>query len=213
MPPRTPRPAGSLLAHRVRRAVLRRRRLVTALLAGTAVVVAVRLVAPPPDPTAPMVVAARDLPAGVTLTAADLREVDAPPGVLPAQAATSAEPLVGRLLAGPMRRGEPFTDRRVVGPGLLAGYADGLVAAPVRLVDRDTAALLSVGDHVDVYAAGADPGDSADLVAADSAVLALPQPAEGGREGATVVLAVSPEQAARLAQAAATTALSLGIRR
>ncbi len=52
-----------------------------------------------------------------------------------------------------MRAGETITDVRLVGPALLAGYGDQLVAAPVRIADAGSAALLQPGDVIDVLAA------------------------------------------------------------
>ena len=56
------------------------------------------------------------------------------------------------LVFAPMRRSEPLTDARLLGPGLLAGYGTGLVATPVRIADADAAKLLSPGDVIDVLA-------------------------------------------------------------
>ena len=50
--------------------------------------------------------------------------------------------LTGRVLAAPVRRGEPVTDVRVVGPGLWSQVPAGQVAAPVRLADLAVATLL-----------------------------------------------------------------------
>ena len=56
------------------------------------------------------------------------------------------------------------------------------------------------GDHIDVYAAVADVGQPAAVVAADVVVIAVPEPTEVSRQpGAVVVLAATPDQAARLA--------------
>ena len=104
---------------------------------------------------------ARDLPAGATLTARDVVTVDYAPGTAPTGLA--ADP-VGRVLAAPMRAGEAVTDVRLVGASLAAAYPDDVVV-PVRLPDAGMAALLRVGDRIDLVAA--DPqGDSARVVAA-----------------------------------------------
>jgi hypothetical protein len=63
----------------------------------------------------------------------------------------------GRVLTGPIRRGEPLTDVRLLGRGLLAGQSDGLVATPVRIADADAAQLVSPGDVIDVLAASTGP--------------------------------------------------------
>ena len=58
-----------------------------------------------------------------------------------------------------VRRGEVLTDVRLVGAGGARGLGPGLVAAPVRVADAETVALLRPGDVVDVLAA--EPTDGA----------------------------------------------------
>jgi Flp pilus assembly protein CpaB len=185
----------------VRRSVLRRRRLLAALLLGAAVVAGLRTVSPEPPPTVAVLAAARDLPAGTVLGPGDLASVPFAAGTSPA-GTVPREELLGRTLAAPVRRGEPLTDRRVVGPGLLDGYP-GLVAAPVPVPDPATAGLLRVGDRVDLLAA--DPrGGEATVLAEQAPVLALPDaPADqvGAAAGRVVVLAVPPDAAADIVSA------------
>ena len=97
---------------------------------------------------------------------------DSVPDGRPARAAA-----VGRTLAAPLRRGEPVTDVRLVGPSLLRGYP-GLVAVPVRIPDPGTVALLRVGDRVDLLVTETD-GSAARLLAGGVPVLALPVDPEG----------------------------------
>jgi hypothetical protein len=63
-----------------------------------------------------------------------------------------------------------------------------------------------------VYSAQGDLVHPASLVAADVAVIAVPEPLAPGEQGAIVVLAATPDQAARLAQASATTGVAVAIR-
>jgi Flp pilus assembly protein CpaB len=168
--------------------------------------------------------AAHDLSGGTTISAGDLRILSVPPESVPAGAFTDAATLRGRVLAGPVRSGETITDVRLVGSALLAGYGNGLVAAPVRIADAAAAALLRPGDVIDVLAAdgggadGALVASQARLVASDVRVVTVPGDDEsvmsGGDfgEGALVVLATTSETAARLASAAVTSRLSLTIR-
>lgn len=153
----------------VRRAVLARRRLLAALLAGVAVAAGLQAAAAPPPATVPVRVAARDLPAGTVLAGSDLTEADWPPGTVPGELADDA---VGRTLAAPLRAGEPVTDVRLVGPALTEGHP-GSVAVPVRLPDAGMAALLHVGDVIDLVAADPQGGEPA-RVAVGVPVLALP---------------------------------------
>src|SRR4051794_41930628 len=99
----------------------------------------------------------------------------------PDGAVRDASAVVGRLLAAPVRRGEPLTDVRLAGAGLLgAGDAD-LLAVPVRLADAASAALLPAGDHRDVLAAGTPPGapPPAQGVVGDAPGAARPAPPQG----------------------------------
>ena len=199
------------------------RQVAAGALACLALVLALR--PPPPGPDAPEVrsvpvaVAAADLPAGTALGPGDLATVALPVGAAPAGAATAVDQLTGQVLASPVRRGEPVTDVRLVGPGLWSQVPDGLVAAPVRLADLAVTALLRAGDRVDVLAAAeaeaAEP--SAQVVAEAALVLAVPaDPAAGADQAAQnglLVLAVSPDTAQRLAAAGAGATLTVTLGR
>jgi Flp pilus assembly protein CpaB len=168
--------------------------------------------ATPPDTTA-VVVAAADLAPGRVLTDGDLRLTGLPAEAVPEGAARSADDLLGRVLAGGLRRGEPVTDVRLVGPGLAALLAPGQVAAPLRLTDLAVAELVRPGDRVDVLATAPD-SPTAEVVAAGVLVLA-PSPADdAGPTGADagaglLVLAVDDATGARLAAAATSDTLSV----
>lgn len=251
------------------RALAARRRLLAAGLAAAAVAFALTAVRPAPPPTARVLAAANDLAAGVRLDRTHLTTVALPSGAVPDGALRARQDAAGRLLATPMRAGEPLTDVRLVGPALLAGYGPDTVAAPVRVADAGVVRLLRPGDRVDVLAADmgdmamggivepgtADPesaeaetaepenaepegtgpgaeasdetgaddtasggtgsgGTPARIVAPAAAVVAVPEDAAPvfGGEGALVLLATTPEQAARLAQAAVTSRLSVVLR-
>ncbi|GAA1784175.1 SAF domain-containing protein [Actinomadura chokoriensis] len=201
----------------------RLRRPLAALFAAAAAGLALLALRPGPPPSVRVLSAARDLPAGTTLTAADLGHVDLPPPAVPSGALRSSA--VGRVLAGPMREGEPLTDVRVLGEALLKGYAPGTVATPIRIADRAAVHLLHPGDHIDVLStpppdtlAGTESATTplrtkwrgARVVVSGVPVVAIPPPTEdGGREGALIVLATDRAQA--LALAAAPEPLSLTI--
>jgi Flp pilus assembly protein CpaB len=187
-------------ARRVRRAVLRRRRLVAAVLVAVAVATGVRAAAGPPPPTVPVPTAARDLPAGTVLTEADVTTVEFAEGTAPDDLAGD---VTGRVLAAPVRRGEPVTDVRLVGPALARSHPEG-TALPVRLPDAEMAGLLRVGDVIDLIATDPQAG-TAIVVADDVPVLALPpadDAATGGQSGAVVVVAAAPEDLTGLSSAA-----------
>jgi Flp pilus assembly protein CpaB len=185
---------------RVRRAVLARRRLLAALLAGVAVAAGVQATAAPPPPAVAVLTAARDLPAGAVIGDDDLVAVGFAPGSVPSGAARNP---VGRTLAAPVRRGEPVTDVRLVGPALTAGDP-GLTAVPVRLPDAGMVALLEVGDRIDLI--GTDPQSSgASVVASGVPVLAIPRPSTDssgtGPSGGLVVVGVAPTEVTTLTDA------------
>lgn len=143
----------------VQRAVARRRWLLAAGLAAAAVATALPALAPPPPTGTTVLAAARDLAAGTPLAAGDVVGVLLPDELLPDGALGPGEQVAGRLVAGPVRRGEPLTDVRLVGPGLLALAGDpDLVAVPVRLADPASAALVRPGDRVDVLGADSASG-------------------------------------------------------
>ena len=188
------------------------RQVTAGVLVCLALVLALR--PPPPGPagpaevtTAAVTVAAADLSAGAVLAAGDLVTAQLPEEAVPAGTTADPAELTGRLLAAPLRAGEPVTDVRLVGPGLWSAVPPGQVAAPVRLADLAVATLLRPGDRVDVLAAG-DAG--VQVVAIGALVLTAPTVAEDppGSEG-LLVLAVPPDAAGRLAAAAASATLTV----
>ena len=151
-------------ARGVRRAVLRRRRLLAALCALVAVWAGLRATAAPAPELVPVTVAAHDLGAGAVLGPGDLTTRGFAPGTVPS--GHIRDP-VGRQLAGPLRRGQPITDTALLGASLVRDRPD-LVALPVRLPDTAMAELLRVGDEVDVISADPQGGPAA-TVARDGA--------------------------------------------
>ncbi|SFF83014.1 Flp pilus assembly protein CpaB [Actinopolymorpha cephalotaxi] len=230
----------------VTRAISRHRRLVAAGLAAAGVALALHLLAPEPPPTVTVLAAARDLPGGAPLSPGDLREVALPPHVVPAGVLRPGDPRAGgsagrgAVLAGPVRTGEPLTDARLLGPDLLARVRSTaqVVAAPVRVADPGSLALVRPGDRIDLLAAETDVDQAARparVVATQVRVLALPGSAgegaagseggggplgsvgaggsvDAGGEGGLVVVAVPAETAADLARAAVTSRISLVLR-
>ena len=190
----------------LRRAVAWRRRLLAAGLAAGSVAFAIQALAPPPPAGTEVVVAARDL-----------RLAHRPTGDVPHGALTSAAAATGRPVSSAVRRGEVLTDVRLVGPGALRGLALGTVAAPVRVADAESAALLRPGDVVDLLAASVAPDaptGEVRLVASSVRVLLAPRRQRSGltvglANGALLLVATSPSTAARLAAAAVTDRLSV----
>ncbi|GAA2653421.1 Flp pilus assembly protein CpaB [Nonomuraea recticatena] len=185
------------------RAFRRRRRLLAAALAALALACGLTVLRPGPGPTTTVLVAAKDLKPG-PLRAGDLRAVRLPSQAVPDGALRTGA--AGKILASPLRRGEPVTDVRLLGPGLLATLPPGTVATPVRIADPDAARLLAPGDAIGVLAAW-DGGQPALTVAERVPVIAIPS--SHSEAGALVVLAASPDQARMLAAAQAGGRLSV----
>lgn len=225
------------MSRRLRRLAGRHRRLIAAVFAAASVAFTISAVRAPAAEAVRVLVASRDLPPGATLRAADVTTASFPPTVVPATALrASGQPITGRRLAGPMRRGEPFTDVAFGRAALFrTGSQPGSVATPVRIADSGTARLLRPGDRVDVLAAQsgerpaadalttdepAGPEDSAGVpadpptatvVAAGVRVVAVPRtrPVITAEEGALVILETTGEQARVLAGSAANSRLSV----
>lgn len=205
------------LWRRARRAVAAHRRVLAALCAAAATASALEVIAPPAPDLVTVLVAARDVAAGTALTDDDLSTVALPADTVPDGALRPGAAVLGRTVGGPVRRGEPLTDVRLVGASLLAGVgrpAD-VVAVPVRLAEPDAAVLVRAGDRVDVLAAPVDAPDGrppvAEVVVERALVVAVPQPGPAG-DGAIVVVAVPPAAARALAAAATVARLSLALR-
>jgi Flp pilus assembly protein CpaB len=147
-----------------------------------------------------VVVAAHDLRVGTALAVRDLTTVAWPRALVPAGASSDRARLVGRRLAGPLRRREAITSTRLVGADLTAGLVVGEVATSVPINDA-LATVVHAGDRVDILAGPPDTPDGAGatgptvaavLVAEAAAVLAvLPSPEADGASGTAQVLVVT----------------------
>jgi pilus assembly protein CpaB len=176
--------------------------------------------APATARTLPVVVAARDLPAGHRLAAADLRVARWPAALRPGGVLSRAAPLVGRRTAGPLQAREAVTATRVLGNGLLTGLAAGSLAAAVPLADPHAADLIRAGDLVDLVEtprpvdtdlAPASHPPVVTTVATRVLVLAvLPHTADADSEA---ILAVDRPTALRIASQAASAAAPIPNRR
>ncbi len=109
-----------------------------------------------------VIVAARDLGAGETLTAADLNTLPMPPEAAPADAVTNPEQLIGQTLAVVRFAGEPITPRHLGPPVALQPNERGVAVRVSK--DRGLAGLLRPGMKVGV-------------------VVTLPDPTGGGKSG------------------------------
>lgn len=212
-PLRLPRPRGGVPAAL--------RWLAATALVGVAAVLLSGAGTPRPGESIAVLAAARDLAPGVPLAESDVQIVRLPRQVVPRGVLRPDATVNGRAPAGPVRRGEPLTDVRLMGPALVTKVAGhGAVAVPVRISDAGAVRLLHPGEHLDVIATpvqGQHAG-RASVVATDVSVLAVPSPDSGALgegalgEGALVVLATAPPVAKRLAESAVSARLSIAVR-
>lgn len=191
--------------------ISRNRRLAVALLLCVAAGIAVQQLTPASEQRVSIVVAARDLPTGSSLTESDFTSVGVPSDLAITGSVHSIGTLVGRQLASPLRRGQIPTEASLLGPGLLTGAPVGSAAVPLRMADPSSIQLLSPGQLVTVVITAAGSYDEA----RQSQVLAGPVPvlwtsAQGGKPGewlgtsdtdGLVVVAADPQQAEKLAGA------------
>jgi Flp pilus assembly protein CpaB len=153
----------------------------------------------------PVVVVARDLPAGHRLTRGDLVVARWPAALRPPDAPAAPNSVLGRRLAGPLGAREIPTSSRLLGDGLTTGLGQGMVAAAVGLDDPHATDLVRPGDRVDLLGtprpvdlATDQPTAPASVatVATRALVLAvLPRSADADAE---VVLAVDRPTALRI---------------
>lgn len=145
-----------------------------------------------------VVVAARDLRPGVSLTADDVRLEKRLATTVPDGAQPGVGDVVGATLAGPARRGEVLTDVRVLGPRLAESTAGPTARiVPLHLSDSALLDVVRAGDVVDVLASGppsAAGGEAAPHVVAIDAVVVLvsEKPAQRGPNNDRVVLVALP---------------------
>ena len=185
---------------RIHRFVFLHRRSLAAACAGLSVLCAVNAVQPEGVRIA---VAAHEMPSGTVLAADDVRTVTLPENAVPQGASRRASAVIGRLLGGPVRAGEPLTDRRVVAPRDLSGYgiADPVLST-IGLADPAALTALRPGDHVDVVAT--DQEGRPEVAASDAVVAAL-----GSADHASVSIVTSRDTALRLATKVGADALTV----
>lgn len=174
-----------------------RRRPVAAGLLAFAVVIGLSAVVDQHRPASVVAVAARDLPSGHSLEERDLALIEVPTTAVASSMVARTTDLVGRVLIGPVARGEPVTTTRVMSARSMNG-----LAVPVRLSDPGVATLLRPGDVIDVMAVGRD-GQVAETVARRVQVITVPDVAGSVamHDGSLIVVSTDAATAPRLAAA------------
>lgn len=152
------------------------RRVLAALLVGTAVALLARAFLPAPA-TVPVVVARADLSLGTPLTAELLDVQPFPPGLVPPEAARSPDDLVGEIAGTSLPRGLPVTRSALLPTADLAIVRPGQVVLALPAVDPALARLVRPGDHLLALRGGT-------ILARHLLVLATPgEAAPGGGSG------------------------------
>jgi pilus assembly protein CpaB len=199
--------------HDLRRAASWHRRKLAIVAAMAAVLSAVAAAAPPAPPTLRVVRATTDLTSGAIVRSGDIAVAAVTEDALPRGALVDPAAVVGRRLIGPVADGQVLTALDLSGTSW--GIGPGHVIAPLRLADPEVAALLQPGALIDVIAA--DPeGSQANVVATRVRVLTVPAPPApqgvSAADGALVLVDVDAETATLLAEAAASTRISVVLR-
>lgn len=195
------------------RAFRRYRRWVAAVLTVIAVAAGLSTLSSAAADGRPTVVAARPIPSGTVISEADLTLVRLPASAVPEEAFSHPDQVVGRQALS------EIAVRTVIGePELLSDEltgTTGMLKLPVHFSDSAAVSLLRSGQHIDIFGPTGSAGGFA-LVATNIAVLAIPQPDQGGAwsgDGAAlVVVEVNPEQAAAISAASSSTSLSFALR-
>ncbi|PJI94045.1 SAF domain-containing protein [Luteimicrobium subarcticum] len=188
-----------------RRALWRCRVLVVALCCGLAATVVVHALRPAPLPTVPVVVTARDVPAGHRLTGADLRVARVPAALAPTVSLRAERSARGRVTGVALPAGTVVVPSVVAAGELTSVAPAGRVVVAVPL-DASARGIVSPGVRVDLLAPGVT---GAAYVARDALVLAgsghagaggsAASGADADDSGTPAVVALRPEEAEALA--------------
>jgi pilus assembly protein CpaB len=154
--------------------------------------------------TVAVLVAARSLAVGTTLSAADVRIARWPASVRPATALQRPGDAIGHRLASPLVTGDAVSQQRLVGGDLAAGLSAGTVAASIALANSAAANLIRAGDYVDLLSPPSQDGAStpAQILALGVLVLAVvPETPDSPQPGAQLIVALERSSELKLAQA------------
>ncbi len=141
-----------------------------------AVITGISAARPPGPPSTPVVRATHELAAGSTISSGDVRVDTLPRTAVPLSPVADPEQLIGKSVSSPVAAGQVLTELDVDSP---RASASGMVIAPLRLTDAAVAALVRVGDRVDVIAAS-DSAAKARVMASRVLVVGLPPATDGG---------------------------------
>lgn len=181
--------------HSLLRRIRRHRRLVIAALAFIAVWATLSAVRSTPQ-TVSVVAAARDLPAGATITADDLASTTVLAESVTAEV-VDGRTIIGRVLLAPVRAREPISATRLIDTRAIT---PGHSLVPLPLASPEIARLLRAGDIIDAV--------SPRGIATPARIVAL----ETSGSVAVMLVDVPADRAAALATAAADGGFSATLR-
>lgn len=169
----------------------------------------------------PVVVAARAVPAGVVVRAADVRVARWPTSDIAETAIRDPPAVIGRSLSSPAGAGELLTTTKLLGTAITSRLQRGQSAITVTLRGAAQLAVVSSGARIDLYAAGGsgtdDPPAGGETAVSPSAstpvasdvdvISVLGEPtASGGQLGAgsaSIIIGCDQATAARIAESGA----------
>lgn len=112
-----------------------------------------------------VVISAKSIAAGASVTEQDVAFKDIPRDLVPSGAVTDIAAVRGRTLATGMSPGEILTEQRMVGPSLaksLTGTSESKIIA-ITLTDVGIVSALRTGDSVDIVSTADERGMAAPL--------------------------------------------------
>ncbi|MGH9674451.1 MAG: Flp pilus assembly protein CpaB [Bryobacteraceae bacterium] len=160
-----------------------------------------------PAQQALILVAARDLPRGSTVTAADVKLASWPSASVPPGGLTRAEQAKGLMLTDDHRQGEPLTEAKLASPATGAGAGLGIPAGfrAVTVSVHETAGVLAMlrpGHKVDVQVVSKRQSETeVRAILENIQVLHTQTHGEGQNTRSVVTLLVPPNEADMLALA------------
>ena len=172
-----------------------------------------------------VVVAADNIPVGVKLEAHDIRVITLPQSAVPPGAFSGASQVLGRGAILPVSQGDFILPGKLAavnaGAGLPSMIPQGMRAVSVRVNDVvSVAGFVQPGTHVDVLATGNQSGGSerqTTTVLENVLVLAVGKsldrnPSADAQTAPVITLAVSPDDAQKLALASQEGRIQLSLR-
>lgn len=181
--------------------LVRYRREISAGLAAIGVLLLISIIRSA-TPTIYANVAIRDLPAGHTISAADISTKKIPESLSWPTLITNSDALIGKVTSHSISANQPISGSDLVSSDLLAGFASNQIAISIPISSNRIDAYLTSGNQINVYAT--QNGEPAKLVAHRAVVLFVPQNKSGGltfssSSESSLILVVDQGESAQIA--------------